>query len=99
MVKHQTPTPTRHPKKTTVPERVLRNYKQITYHKKRMQDIITSYNKLVEINQRMFQQLQVLWEERQEKRWQWQWEGLDLVDSPLMSEDELNQEWDKYTTK
>jgi hypothetical protein len=96
MVKQQaTPTPTRHPKKTTVPERVVRNYQQIVYHKKRMQKIITSYNKLVEINQQMFRKLQVLWKEREETRWQIEWEGLDLVSSPLMSEEELDREWDK----
>ena len=99
MVKQQTPTPTRHPKKTTVPERVVRNYKQTTYNAKKLRDIINSYNKLVEINQWMLQKLEVLWQERRESRWQMEWEGLDLVDSPLMSEEELDKEWDKNTTK
>ena len=60
-----------------------------------MQNIITSYNKLVEINQQMIRKLQVLWKEREETRWQIEWEGLDLVSSPLMSEEELDREWDK----
>ena len=60
-----------------------------------MKDLITGHNKLVEINQQMFRKLQVLWKEREETRWQIEWEGLDLVSSPLMSEEELDREWDK----
>jgi hypothetical protein len=90
-------TPARHPKKTQQ-ERIRENHTQLVYNTRKIQDIVRSYNKMVKVNQEMLKVLQLLFTERQRRSCDFKWDELDmaLFSSPLMTEEEMEKEWDEH---